>query len=51
VFVRTVTYRLERIKTLTGYDPADPDHRFILEAAVRSAKVLNWPGDALPAPV
>jgi sugar diacid utilization regulator len=51
VSVRTVTYRLERIKTLTGYDPADPDHRFILEAAVRSAKVLNWPGEALPVPV
>jgi sugar diacid utilization regulator len=50
VSVRTVTYRLERIKTLTGYDPTNPDHRFILEAAVRGAKVLNWPTEALPAP-
>ena len=48
--VRAVTYRLERVKTLTGYDPADPDHRFTLQAAVRAAKALNWPGEALPTP-
>jgi len=48
VSVRTVTYRLVRIKTLTGYDPADPRHRFTLHAAVLGAKALNWPADPLP---
>jgi sugar diacid utilization regulator len=48
VSVRTVTYRLDRIKTLTGYDPADPRHRFTLHAAVLGAKALNWPTDPLP---
>lgn len=43
VSVRTVTYRLDRIKTLTGYDPTDPDHRFTLQAAVLGAKALDWP--------
>ncbi|AGZ40998.1 PucR family transcriptional regulator [Actinoplanes friuliensis] len=50
VSVRTVTYRLARIKTLTGYDPADPAHRFTLQAAVLGAKVLNWPQEPLPIP-
>ncbi|HTJ39184.1 MAG TPA: helix-turn-helix domain-containing protein [Dactylosporangium sp.] len=48
VSVRTVTYRLDRIKTLTGYDAADPAHRFTLQAAVLGAKVLNWPFETLP---
>lgn len=48
VSVRTVTYRLERIKALTGYDMANPDHRFTLQAAVLGAKVLNWPERHLP---
>jgi sugar diacid utilization regulator len=48
VSVRTVTYRLERIKALTGYDSADPAHRFTLQAAVLGAKVLNWPERQLP---
>ena len=50
VSVRTVTYRLDRVKTLTGYDPADPAHRFTLQAAVLGAKVLNWPQEPLPTP-
>jgi DNA-binding PucR family transcriptional regulator len=50
VSVRTVTYRLARVKTLTGYDPADPAHRFTLQAAVLGAKVLNWPQEPLPLP-
>ncbi|MEV6845726.1 helix-turn-helix domain-containing protein [Actinoplanes sp. NPDC051411] len=49
VSVRTVTYRLDRVKRLTGYDPADPAHRFTLQAAVLGAKVLNWPQEPLPA--
>jgi DNA-binding PucR family transcriptional regulator len=50
VAVRTVTYRLDRIRVLTGYNPADPAHRFTLQAAVLAAKVLNWPQQPLPTP-
>src|SRR3954470_5006007 len=50
VSVRTVTYRLDRVKKLTGYDPADATHRFTLQAAVLGAKVLNWPHEQLPDP-
>jgi sugar diacid utilization regulator len=50
VAVRTVTYRLERIKQLTGYDAANPIHRFTLQAAVLGARVLNWPNSPLPDP-
>ena len=50
VSVRTVTYRLARVKALTGYDPADPTHRFTLQAAALGAKVLNWPQEPLPVP-
>jgi sugar diacid utilization regulator len=48
VSVRTVTYRLERIRTLIGYDPADPGHRFTLQAAVLGARALEWPAKPLP---
>jgi sugar diacid utilization regulator len=48
VSVRTVTYRLERIKMLTGYDATDPEHGFTVHAAVLGAKVLNWPAEPLP---
>lgn len=41
--VRTVTYRLERIRELTGYAANDPAHRFTLEAAVLGARLLGWP--------
>ncbi|RYP84483.1 PucR family transcriptional regulator [Nocardioides guangzhouensis] len=41
--VRAVTYRLDRVKTLTGFDPMDPAHRFTLHAAVLGAKLLGWP--------
>ncbi|WP_229074948.1 helix-turn-helix domain-containing protein [Actinoplanes sp. DH11] len=47
--VRTVTYRLERVRALTGYDPADPAHRFTLQAAVLGARALGWPEQPLPA--
>jgi sugar diacid utilization regulator len=50
VSVRTVTYRLDRVKALTGYNPADPAHRFALQAAVLGAKVLNWPQEQLSIP-
>jgi sugar diacid utilization regulator len=50
VSVRTVTYRLDRINTLTGYNPTDPKHRFALQAAVLGAQALNWPQEQLPTP-
>lgn len=46
--VRAVTYRLDRVKTLTGYDPSNPAHRFTLEAAVLGARLLGWPDHDLP---
>jgi sugar diacid utilization regulator len=41
--VRAVTYRLDRVKSLTGFDPLDPAHRFTLQVAVLGAKLLGWP--------
>ena len=41
--VRAVTYRLDRVKALTGYDPTDPAQRFTIHAAVLGAKLLGWP--------
>jgi sugar diacid utilization regulator len=46
--VRAVTYRLDRIRTLTGYDPTDPAQRFTIHAAVLGAKLLGWPQRNLP---
>ncbi|PZG13877.1 PucR family transcriptional regulator [Micromonospora craterilacus] len=50
VSVRTVTYRLDRVRTLSGYDPADPRDRFTLHAAVLGARALDWPRQPLPGP-
>jgi len=47
VSVRAVTYRLHRVKVLTGYNPSDPAHRFTLQAAVLGARALDWPGKPL----
>lgn len=41
--VRAVTYRLARIRTMTGYDPRDPMQRFTLNTAVLGARLLGWP--------
>lgn len=41
--VRALTYRLERIHKLTGANPADPAHRYMLQTAVIGARLLNWP--------
>lgn len=48
VSVRTVTYRLARIHTLTGHDPADPEQHLALNMAVRGARLLDWPATPLP---
>lgn len=46
--VRTVTYRLAKVKTLTGHDAADPAQRFSLHVAVLGARLLDWPTHELP---
>jgi sugar diacid utilization regulator len=46
--VRAVTYRLDRVRELTGLDPARPDDAFILHAAVLGARMLGWPQRPLP---
>ena len=45
--VRAVTYRLDRVKSLTGFDPLDPAHRFTLQVAVLGARLLGWPEQAI----
>ncbi|HET6530361.1 MAG TPA: helix-turn-helix domain-containing protein [Actinoplanes sp.] len=45
VGARTVTYRLARIRELTGYHPTDPGYRLTLEAAVLGARLLHWPDE------
>ncbi|MEU7749474.1 helix-turn-helix domain-containing protein [Nonomuraea sp. NPDC049158] len=40
---RAITYRLERIRRLTGFSPDDPTQRFTLETAVLGARLLDWP--------
>ncbi|MGC9544150.1 PucR family transcriptional regulator [Streptomyces sp. UG1] len=47
VSVRTVTYRLTRIRELTGHDPTDPEQRYILQTAALGARLLNWPSHPL----
>jgi sugar diacid utilization regulator len=46
--VRAVTYRLDRVRSLTGFDPLDPAHRYTLQTAVLGAKLLDWPERHLP---
>jgi sugar diacid utilization regulator len=48
VSIRTVTYRLAKVKDLTGYSTADPQQRFMLHAAVLGARLLEWPRRSLP---
>ncbi|MEU6158863.1 helix-turn-helix domain-containing protein [Streptomyces sp. NPDC047130] len=45
--VRALTYRLERIRKLTGADPADPAQRYMLQTAAIGARLLNWPAQEL----
>jgi len=46
VSVRTVTYRLAKITSLTGYDPTVPAQRLTLQASVVGARLLPWPPEA-----
>lgn len=41
--VRAVSYRLDRVRQLTGHHPDDPGQRFTLHAAVLGARLLGWP--------
>ncbi|ANZ40925.1 hypothetical protein BBK82_38020 [Lentzea guizhouensis] len=41
--VRTVTYRLDRVRELTGYRADDPAQAFTLQVAVLGARLLGWP--------
>lgn len=45
--VRAFTYRLARIEQLTGANPADPAHRYMLQTAVIGARLLDWPATSL----
>jgi DNA-binding PucR family transcriptional regulator len=47
--VRAVTYRLDRVRDLTGYDVAQSRQAFILQTATLGARLLDWPVTALPA--
>ena len=40
--VRAVTYRLDRVRELTGLDPTAPDDRFTLQVAAMGARLLDW---------
>ncbi|TDE60440.1 PucR family transcriptional regulator [Nonomuraea mesophila] len=43
VSVRTVTYRLRRVRDLTGYAADDPRQAFALHVAVLGAQLIGWP--------
>ena len=45
--VRAVTYRLARVKDLTGRDPAQAADALALHVAVIGAQVLDWPATRL----
>lgn len=40
---RAVSYRLARVAALTGWQPADPGHRYVLHTAVLGARAVGWP--------
>jgi hypothetical protein len=45
--VRAVTYRLARVRDLTGQDPASPADALALQVAVIGARLLDWPATPL----
>jgi hypothetical protein len=45
--VRAVTYRLARIRQLTGCDPGQPVDALKLQVAVIGARLLDWPATSL----
>jgi len=47
--VRAVTYRLARVRDLTGRDPGKAADALILQVAVIGARLLDWPATPLAA--
>jgi GGDEF-like domain/PucR C-terminal helix-turn-helix domain len=47
--VRAVTYRLARVRELTGRDPGQAADALILQVAVIGARLLDWPATPLVA--
>ena len=47
--VRAVTYRLARVRDLTGRDPGQPADALTLQVAVIGARLLDWPATPLAA--
>jgi len=47
--VRAVTYRLVRVRDLTGRDPGRPADALTLQVAVIGARLLDWPATPLAA--
>ena len=45
--VRAITYRLQRIRELSGYSAGDPADQLPLQVAVTGARLLNWPHQPL----
>jgi GGDEF-like domain/PucR C-terminal helix-turn-helix domain len=45
--VRAVTYRLARVRELTGRDPGQPADALTLQVAVIGARLLDWPATPL----
>lgn len=41
--VRAVTYRLDRVRELTGYDVSEAQQAFTLQTAALGARLLDWP--------
>jgi sugar diacid utilization regulator len=48
VSVRTVTYRLAKIRALTGLDATDPGNRLALHVATLGARLIDWPAADRP---
>jgi sugar diacid utilization regulator len=46
--VRAVTYRLARVRDLTGRDPGRPSDALTVQVAVIGARLLDWPATPLP---
>lgn len=47
--VRAITYRLARVRDLTGRDPTVPADALTLQVAVMGARLLDWPATPLVA--
>src|SRR4051794_35258712 len=46
--VRALTYRLDRVRDLTGFDVGVPEQAYNLQTAVLGARLLDWPNTEVP---